>query len=124
MKRRIGLSILFLLCLMAVTSAPLLSAEDAPAVQSATSNGEIGVPQSVQVLMSRQAAMDAVGPILKDMEAEIEQPDRRGLPQNPASPRAGRLPEFTPGLKVAPDGPRIESPQTIGRASPPPRCPA
>ncbi len=113
MKRRIGLSALLLLGVLVITSAPLLSAEDAPAVVSATSTGELGVPQSVQLLMFHQSAFDAIGQPERDMEEEIEQPDRRGLPQNPASPRAAHRPELAPDSKVAP-GNHTESPQTVG----------
>lgn len=114
-KRRAALLVLLsFMCLGTTQPVPARGADVDPAVLTATTTGERGIPEPVSLLMSRQSAMDAVGPILKDMEAEIDQPDRRGLPQNPASPRSAQLPEFTPGLKVTPDGPRIESPQTIG----------
>jgi len=80
-KRRTALLVLLSLALWGTIQPAHAAASDPdPAVQAATSAGEPGIAEPVNLLMSRQSAMDAVGPILKDMEAEIEQPDRRGLP--------------------------------------------
>ena len=80
---------LLLLLFLPVPAARLNAAPPPdPTVATATSLGSVGVRESVKSLMERQAAQPRSTAPAEDEEGEVVQPDRHGLPQNPASPDA------------------------------------
>ncbi len=113
-KRGVVLPFLFTLGLLAAIGQPSHAAESDPAVAAATTVGAAGVPETVGAVMQRQAVFDGAGRVERDVEKEIEQPDRTHLPQNPQSPVVPQLPELPPNFKADAGGNRTLSPQTVG----------
>src|SRR5262245_16906774 len=79
------------------------AADRDPTIASATSVGPLGHAESVSNVMDRQAAQDGVARPERDVEKELQQPDRSHLPQNPASQRVSQLPEVAPDFKATPN---------------------
>ncbi|NOT32646.1 MAG: T9SS type A sorting domain-containing protein [Candidatus Eisenbacteria bacterium] len=109
-----------LLIMLLVLASPVLAVRFADAaerelpVASATSTGAVGVGQSVAQIMRAQAAVDASGRAPKDMEGEVEQPDRSNLPQNPASPASPAGSGLPSNGKTDANRNGLLSPQTLG----------
>jgi hypothetical protein len=61
--------------------------------------GEIGVQESMDEIMARQAVAPPPGP---RPEHELEYPDRSRLPQNPNAPAVSSLPAVAPEKAAAP----------------------
>ena len=102
------------LLLLAVAVLPAFAFEPDPSVTSATSTGAVGVSETISSLMKRQQQFEARGGRkLRDAEAEIEQPDRSHLPQNPASPEATAMANGRAALQPS-HIEQVESPQVVG----------
>jgi RNA polymerase sigma factor (TIGR02999 family) len=112
--RRIAVLSLLSLGLLLTLSPPTQAAEGTPETPSATTIGAAGVAEPVSAVMQRQAELEAAGRAERDVEEEIEQPDRSHLPQNPDSQPVPQLPELPPGFKPQPGEVRTLSPQTVG----------
>jgi hypothetical protein len=99
---------LYLFLLFVLFTAPLLS-QDVRTNEEIPWTGEMGVTETVDQIMARQALMPAEQPLRKGWKPKRVRPDRSALPQNPASPYVSAWPEMR-GTYVPP----IESPQTLG----------
>lgn len=98
----------------AATPAAVVREAPDPTVARATSMGAVGVRESIRGIMQRQAVLRAEGIVLKDHESEVEQPDRRGLPQNPLSPLNAGTSAKGGGAQLESGGFQVLSPQTVG----------
>jgi hypothetical protein len=99
---------LYLFLLFVLFSAPLLS-QDTRTKEEIPWTGELGVTETVDQIMARQALMPAEQPLRKGWKPKRVRPDRSALPQNPASPAVSAWPEERKSY-----APPVESPQTLG----------
>lgn len=109
------LNFLVALATLAVLLLPArASALDEPIVGMPT-EGLPGISESINQIMDREQNAPRLETDGADMESELVQPDRTGLPTNPASPKVGQTPELPPGFDE-PGAPGISpfSPQTVG----------
>ncbi len=117
-KHRIRFALVLSCALFAAAPGASRAQESSAPIAGIPVTGAPGVPESISDIMQRMTEAQAAGRIrteLEDVEKELEQPDRSGLPRNPKSPDVTYLPElpegFQPGVGSE-EGPF--TPQVIG----------
>lgn len=113
-KGRILVALILTILLPGLIQGAAQAADPKPEIAGIPFAGAPGVAETIGQIMTRQAAREVAGPVEKDMEEEIEQPDRTHLPQNPASPDAATMPKLPPGFEQQSTGIEPFSPQTVG----------
>ncbi|TPW16971.1 MAG: hypothetical protein FD129_558, partial [bacterium] len=108
-------TLLLTLATLLILLLPSMAAALEDTIAGIPTAGAPGVPETVNEIMDRELNAPRLDVDGEDMESELTQPDRTGLPTNPASPKVGRTPELPPGFDetMAP-GISPFSPQTVG----------
>jgi len=100
---------------LAVLLLPTMAAAVEETIVGMPTEGLPGISETISEIMDRELNAPRLELDGEDMESELVQPDRTGLPVNPASPKVAQTPELPPGFDE-PGAPGISpfSPQTVG----------
>ncbi|MDZ4806398.1 MAG: Calx-beta domain-containing protein [Candidatus Eisenbacteria bacterium] len=114
LNRRPFLFVATMATLVALFLPSMAAAVDEP-IAGIPAAGAPGISETINQIMDRELNAPRLDTDGKDMESELVQPDRTGLPQNPASPKVEQMPELPPGFEgEAAPGISPFSPQTVG----------
>ncbi|HEX7880938.1 MAG TPA: Calx-beta domain-containing protein [Candidatus Eisenbacteria bacterium] len=94
-------------------AASVLPARAAEPIGGMPFAGEEGIQETIAEIMNRELTMPRIDEPT-DQEAELTQPDRTHLPQNPLAPKVSSVPEMPAGFGANDGGPGLFAPQTIG----------